>query len=165
MEKELSKGEKAILELGLYVAHPINLNVLLTQNERDVLESIRHCINNGENYVSITVLQAMTRLSESSVRRARDSLIELGLITKEDAATRKAQYVKAYQSDKDTLQQYRKAITDWNTKVRNAEQTGIVLHKAESLRDFAVGAAKIVELLTGDTGLVKMAEKFPEVGF
>lgn len=87
-----------------------------------------------------------------------------GLITKEDAAARKAQYVKAYQSDKDTLQQYRKAITEWNTKVRNAEQTGIVLHKAESLRDFAVGAAKIIELLTGDTGLVKMAETLPEVG-
>lgn len=88
-----------------------------------------------------------------------------GLITKEDAATRKAQYVKAYQSDKDTLQQYRKAITEWNAKVRNAEQTGIVLHKAESLRDFAVGAAKIIELLTGDTGLVGMAETLPEVGF
>lgn len=88
-----------------------------------------------------------------------------GLITKEDAATRKAQYVKAYQSDKDTLQQYRKSITEWHTKIRNAEQTGIVLHKAESLRDFAIGAAKIVELLTGDTGLVGMAEKLPEVNF
>lgn len=88
-----------------------------------------------------------------------------GLITKEDAAKRKEQYVAAYKSDKDTFQQYRKAITDWNTKVRNAEQTGIVLHKAESLRDFAVGAAKIIELLTGDTGLVKMAETLPEVGF
>jgi hypothetical protein len=88
-----------------------------------------------------------------------------GLISKEDAATRKAQYVKAYKSDKDSLQQYRKAITDWNAKVRNAEHTGIVLHKAESLRDFAVGAAKIIEMLTGDTGLVKMAENLPEVGF
>ena len=88
-----------------------------------------------------------------------------GLITKEDAAKRKEQYVSAYKSDKDTLQQYRKAITDWNAKVRNAEQTGIVLHKSESLRDFAVGAAKIVELLTGDTGLVGMAESLPEVGF
>lgn len=88
-----------------------------------------------------------------------------GLITKEDAAARKAQYVNAYQSEKNTLQQYRKAITDWNAKVRNAEQTGIVLHKAESLRDFAIGAAKIIELLTSDTGLVGMAEKLPEVGF
>lgn len=88
-----------------------------------------------------------------------------GLITKEDAAKRKEQYIAAYKNDKDTLQQYRKAITDWNAKVRNAEQTGIVLHKAESLRDFAVGAAKIIELLTGDTGLVKMAEKLPDVNF
>lgn len=88
-----------------------------------------------------------------------------GLITKEDAAKRKEQYVAAYKNDKSTLEQYRKAITEWNTKVRNAEQTGIVLHKAESLRDFAAGAAKIIELLTGDTGLVKMAETLPEVGF
>lgn len=88
-----------------------------------------------------------------------------GLITKEDAAKRKEQYVAAYKNDKTTLEQYRKAITEWHTKVRNAEQTGIVLHKAESLRDFAVGAAKIIELLTGDTGLVKMAETLPEVGF
>lgn len=96
MEKELSKGEKAILDLGLYVVHPINLNLLLEQNERDVLESIRHCINNGENYVSITVLQAMTRLSESSVRRARDSLIGLGLITKEETTTKGTKYKVIY---------------------------------------------------------------------
>lgn len=88
-----------------------------------------------------------------------------GLITKEDAAKRKEQYVAAYKNDKTTLEQYRKSITEWHTKVRNAEQTGIVLHKAESLRDFAIGAAKIIELLTGDTGLVGMAEKLPEVGF
>ena len=88
-----------------------------------------------------------------------------GLITKDDAATRKAQYVKAYQSDKDTIEQYRKAAAEWNGKIKTAEQTGIVLHKAESLRDFAIGAAKIVELLTGDTGLVGMAEKLPEVLF
>ena len=88
-----------------------------------------------------------------------------GLITKEDAATRKAQYVKAYQSDKDTIEQYRKSVADWSIKIKTAEKTGIQLHKAESLRDFAVGAAKIIELLTGDTGLVGMAEKLPEVGF
>lgn len=92
----MNKGEKAILKLGLYVAHPINLNVLLTQNERDILESIRHCINSGETYVSITVLQAMTRLSESSVRRARDSLIGLGLIKKEKSTTKGTKYKVIY---------------------------------------------------------------------
>lgn len=88
-----------------------------------------------------------------------------GTITKEDAATRKAQYVSAYQSDKSTLEQYRKSVADWNDKIKTADKAQIQLHKAESLRDFAVGAAKIIELLTGDTGLVGMAEKLPEVGF
>lgn len=88
-----------------------------------------------------------------------------GLITKEDAAKRKEQYVAAYKSDKTALEQYSKVVADWSGKIKAAEKTGIQLHKAESLRDFAVGAAKIVELLTGDTGLVGMAEKLPEVGF
>ena len=88
-----------------------------------------------------------------------------GLITKEDAAKRKEQYVSAYKSDKTALEQYRKAVADWSGKIKAAEKTGIQLHKAESLRDFAVGAAKIIELLTGDTGLVGMAEKLPEVNF
>lgn len=88
-----------------------------------------------------------------------------GLITKEDAAKRKEQYVAAYKSEKDSLEQYRKTVTEWHTKIQTAEKSGIVLHKCESLRDFAKGAAQIVELLTGDTGLVKMAETLPEVGF
>ena len=88
-----------------------------------------------------------------------------GLITKEDAATRKAQYVSAYQSDKKTLEQYRKAAAEWNDKIKTADKAQIQLHKMETLRDFAKGAAKIIELLTGDMGLVGMAEKLPEVGF
>jgi hypothetical protein len=88
-----------------------------------------------------------------------------GLITKEDAAKRKEQYVAAWKSDKDTLQQYRKSIAEWHAKIQTVEKSGIVLHKCESLRDFAKGAARIVELLTGDTGLVGMAETLPEVGF
>ena len=88
-----------------------------------------------------------------------------GLITKEDAAARKAQYVSAYQSDKKTLEQYSKAAAEWNYKIKAADKAGIQLHKAESLRDFAIGAAKIIEMLTGDTGLVKMAETLPEVNF
>lgn len=88
-----------------------------------------------------------------------------GLITKEDAAKRKEQYVAAYKSDKTALEQYSKAVADWNDKIKTADKAQVQLHKAESLRDFAVGAAKIIELLTGDTGLVGMAEKLPEVNF
>lgn len=88
-----------------------------------------------------------------------------GLITKEDAAKRKEQYVAAWKSDKDTLQQYRKSIAEWHAKIQTVEKSGIVLHKCETLRDFAKDAAKMIELLTGDTGLVELAGKLPEVGF
>ena len=50
-DKKIHKGEQAIIDMGMYVALPINMNILLTQNERDVLNVIRHCNNNGENIV------------------------------------------------------------------------------------------------------------------
>lgn len=87
------------------------------------------------------------------------------LITREDAAKRKEQYVAAWKSDKEALEQYRKSAVEWNDKIKTADKAQIQLHKMETLCDFAKGAAQIVELLTGDVGLVKMAEKLPEVGF
>lgn len=88
-----------------------------------------------------------------------------GAITKENAVELKNQYISAWKADKETMAAYIKTLSECQDKIRTADKTGIQLHKAESLRDFAVGAAKIIELLTGDTGLVKMAEKLPEVGF
>lgn len=88
-----------------------------------------------------------------------------GTITKEDAAERKNQYISAWKADKETMSAYVKTVSEWQDKIRAADKTGIQLHKAQSLRDFAKDAAKMIELLTGDTGLVGMAEKLPEVGF
>lgn len=88
-----------------------------------------------------------------------------GLITKEDAAKRKEQYITAYKKEKQAEAEHFDAVKRWNDNIRKSDQARIEMRKAESLRDFAVGAAKIIELLTGDTGLVKMAETLPEVGF
>lgn len=88
-----------------------------------------------------------------------------GLITKEDAAKRKEQYVTAYKKEKQAEADHFNAVKQWNENIRKSDQARIEMRKAESLRDFAKAAAGIVELLTGDTGLVGMAEKLPEVGF
>ena len=88
-----------------------------------------------------------------------------GLITKEDAAKRKEQYVTAYKKEKQAEAEHFDAVKLWNDNIRKSDQARIEMRKAESLRDFAKAAAGIVELLTGDTGLVGMAEKLPEVGF
>ena len=87
-----------------------------------------------------------------------------GLITKEDAAKRKEQYVTAYKKEKQAEAEHFDAVKRWNDNIRKSDQARIEMRKAESLRDFAKAAASIVELLTGDTGLVGMAEKLPEVG-
>lgn len=88
-----------------------------------------------------------------------------GLITKEDAAKRKEQYVTAYKQEKQAEAEHFDAVKQWNDNIRKSDQARIEMRKAESLRDFAIGAAKIVELLTGDTGLVELAGKLQEVRF
>lgn len=88
-----------------------------------------------------------------------------GLITKEDAAKRKEQYVTAYKKEKQAEAEHFNVVKQWDENIRKSDQARIEMRKSESLRDFAKAAAGIVELLTGDTGLVGMAEKLPEVGF
>ena len=68
--------------MGLYVPLPINLQILLDQSERDVLNSLRHCYNMGETFVSTSVLALMTGLGERTIRKARDRLIDMGFLSK-----------------------------------------------------------------------------------
>lgn len=68
--------------MGLYVPLPINLQILLDQSERDVLNSLRHCYNMGESFVSTSVLALMTGLGEKTIRKARDRLIDMGFLSK-----------------------------------------------------------------------------------
>ena len=77
----MNKGEKYLLDLGLYVSLPINLQILLNQSERDILNSIRHCNNVGEKYISLSSFELMTGLSDKTIRKARDRLISMGFIT------------------------------------------------------------------------------------
>lgn len=88
-----------------------------------------------------------------------------GLISKEDAAKRKDQYITAYKKEKQAEAEHFDAVKQWNDNIRKSDQARIEMRKAESLRDFAKAAAGIVELLTGDTGLVELSGKLPEVGF
>lgn len=76
----INKGEKYLLDLGLYVSLPINLQILLTQSERDILNSIRHCNNIGEKYISLSSFELMTGLTDKTIRRARDKLIQMDFI-------------------------------------------------------------------------------------
>jgi len=78
----LSKNEKTLLGLGLYVSLPINAQVLFTQSERDVLNTIRHLNNIGTRPISLSLFRIYTGLSDRTIRDAIKSLLTLGVIDK-----------------------------------------------------------------------------------
>ena len=79
-KNKIHKGEKELIKLGCYVASPINLCVLLTPNEQVVLNVIRHSKNLGQRFISNSVVQISTGLSENTVRKVRDTLLQLNII-------------------------------------------------------------------------------------
>lgn len=82
LQKQISKGEQVLIDMGFYVPLPINLQILLDQSERDVLNSLRHCYNMGETFVSTSVIALMTGLGEKTIRKARDRLVDMGFLSK-----------------------------------------------------------------------------------
>lgn len=91
-DTKLPKGEQLLIEKGLYVTLPLNMMILLTQSERDVLNAIRHCKNLGEHFISNSVLRIMTGLNEKTIRKARNKLIEMNIIEKGNTCSRGTEY-------------------------------------------------------------------------
>ena len=96
IEKEINKGEKFLLDLGLYVALPINAQVLFTQSERDVLNTIRHLSNIGHTAISISLLSVYTGLTDKSIKKAIDSLERMNVIEVGKACRTGTRYTVKY---------------------------------------------------------------------
>lgn len=90
---------------------------------------------------------------------------EKGAMPLESCKALKEKLIACWKSDKQTAAEHAKAVREWNEKILTAGKTGVELHKAQTLRDFAAMAAQIIEALTGDIGLGKLAAELPEVGF
>ena len=80
VKNNISKGEKFLLDSGLYVALPINMQILFTQSERDVLNTIRHLNNIGQTAISFSLLSIYTGLTDKTIKKAVDSLKRLEVI-------------------------------------------------------------------------------------
>lgn len=81
MSSVVSRGEKFLLEQGLYVSLPINFLLLFKQSELNVLNVIRHNQNIGCMCLSISLLSIYTGLTESTVGLAVGALKGMGVIT------------------------------------------------------------------------------------
>lgn len=96
MTNTTNKGEKFILEQGRYITEPLCFMLLFTQAERDVLNSIRHCSNVGERYVSLSALHQMTQMSENTIKKARATLLEDGFIEQKETGKAGTHYAVVY---------------------------------------------------------------------
>lgn len=79
-KKNIVKGELFLLDRGLYVALPINMQILFTQSERDVLNTIRHLSNIGMTAISCSMIRIYTGLTDKTIKKAIDSLKRLEVI-------------------------------------------------------------------------------------
>jgi DNA-binding transcriptional ArsR family regulator len=114
-KSKISKGEKAILDMGYNISLPVNLNILLTQSERDVLNIIRHRINVKRPHISLSLFSLMTGLSEGTIRRARDSLLDMGII---EASEEGISIGKAYKVKYDILMPMITALNEEKNPVK-----------------------------------------------
>lgn len=77
-----NKNEQLIAKLGLWIILPINLLLMLTQSERDVLNTLRHLESIGTKCVSLSLLRLYTGLNVKTIQAALNNLETLGVITK-----------------------------------------------------------------------------------
>lgn len=77
---ELLRGEKKLREAGINLPVPMNLYILLTSIENDVLSVIRHYQSFGQRYISDSLIRLCTGRSKKSIKKAKDSLETMGII-------------------------------------------------------------------------------------
>lgn len=102
-KKEISNGEQFLLDIGLYVSLPINTQILFTQSERDVLNTIRHLSNIGYTAVSISLLSIYTGLTDKPIKKAIDSLKRMEIIEVGKVCKSGTRYIVKYKMNLTTI--------------------------------------------------------------
>lgn len=82
-----------------------------------------------------------------------------GGINKDDAQAQTNLLEATYKDVKADRERWKADIIDFNKRIQTADKLHLELHKAQSIEEFAVKAAQIIEALTGDIKLQDTARK------
>jgi hypothetical protein len=93
---KLLKGEIKLREVGLTIPVPMNLMILLTNVECDVLNVIRHAQGFQEKYISDSVIRIQTGHTKRSIKQAKESLASMGIIKIKEITRRGTEYEILY---------------------------------------------------------------------
>lgn len=78
----IRKREDYLMSLGLFIPTPLNSLILLKQNERDIIDIIRHTSLNGWDYISLSSFSVSTGIGERTVQKTLKNLEDMGFISK-----------------------------------------------------------------------------------
>ena len=76
----IPKKEEKFREIGLTLPVPINLYILLNSVESSFLNTIRHYQIFQEKYISDSLIRICTGHDKKTIRKAKKSLIAMGII-------------------------------------------------------------------------------------
>lgn len=76
----ISKEEQEFRDIGLTIPVPINLYILFTKAEGDLLNIIRQNKLFQKKYISDSLIRICTGYDKKTIKRAKDSLIKMGII-------------------------------------------------------------------------------------
>lgn len=123
-KKELiRKGETYLKKQGLFILEPVNNLILLNQNERDIIDIIRHTCLHGWNYISLSFFSVSTGIGERTVQKTLKNLEAMGFIAKGKITSIGTHYEVVYK-------RFNNAIWELN-KIKSSMER---LRKADELR-------------------------------
>lgn len=120
---KICNGEDYLKKQGLFILEPINSLILLKQNERDIMDVIRHTSLLRRNYISLSTFSVSTGMCERTVQKTLKDLEAMGFITKGKTTSIGTHYEVVYK-------RYNNAIWELN-KIKSPMER---LKKADELR-------------------------------
>lgn len=121
--KPIRKGEDYLGKQGLFILEPINSLILLKQNERDIMDVIRHKSLLRRDYISLSTFSVSTGIGERTVQKTLKNLEVMGFITKGKTTSIGTHYEVVYK-------RFNNAIWELN-KIKSPMER---LRKADELR-------------------------------
>lgn len=92
----IRKGETYLRNQGLFILEPVNNLILLNQNERDIIDIIRHTSLHGWNYISLSFISVSTGIGERTVQKTLKNLEAMGFIIKGNITSAGTHYEVVY---------------------------------------------------------------------
>lgn len=96
MEVYISKGEQRLREIKFTVAVPINMQLLLNSAEIMMLNLIRHYTSFRQKFMSDSFIRINTGLNKKTIKKAKDSLVAMGIIKIGGICQKGTEYIIQY---------------------------------------------------------------------